>query len=156
MATRIEVEALAELMLSDAYEFVLSGWCQGAEAVDEYGRPIEPASAFARRWSLLGGLKRAWRRSPEPPDAALEAFENAKRALTAAVNDVPQVWNDRADRRQSEVLDALAEAVQLVTAAGPRRPDLLADLVADVSDVSPRWAEEPETPLPAPAQTAHD
>ena len=155
MATKAtEVEVLAELMLTDAYDFVLSGWCQGSLALDECARPIEPGSAFARRWSVLGALERAWRRSPEPPDAALEAFESAKRALTAAVNDVPQVWNDSDNRRQSEVLDALAEAVQLVATAGPQRPDLLAELVENVDRVSPR--RRLEAPLPAPAETPHE
>jgi hypothetical protein len=150
-----EAEALAELLLTEAYEFVLSGWCQGAQAVDECGRSIEPASAFARRWSVLGALERAWRRSPAPADTALLAFESAKRALTAAVNDVPQAWNDGDGRRHSEVLDALAEAVQLVTAADAQRPDLVADLVDDLDRVPPRWAPDVEIPatMPAPAET---
>jgi hypothetical protein len=154
MSTRVtEVEALAELLLTDAYDFVLGGWCQGSEAADECGRPIEPASAFARRWSMLGALERAWRRSPAPPEPALAAFESAKRALTAAVNDVPQAWNDHDGRHQSEVLDALAEAVQLVVAAGPKPVDLVADLVENLDDVAPRWAPDLETPAPAPAKT---
>jgi hypothetical protein len=44
-----DVVATAERMLADAYELVLSGWCQGATAQDAEGRSIEPASAFARR-----------------------------------------------------------------------------------------------------------
>lgn len=111
---RTDRQSLAELMLTDAYEFVLSGWCQEASAVDECGRPIEPASAFARRWSALGALERAWRRSQEPPDLAHDAFELAGLAL-ASVKAPLETWNDSAERRQSEVLDALAEAVQRVT-----------------------------------------
>jgi hypothetical protein len=136
MATRpLETEALAEEMLTDAYEFVLSGWCQGSLAVDECGRAIEPASAFARRWSALGALERAWRRSPEPPIFAQEAFASARLALTAAVNDIPQAWNDREGRRQSEVLDAIAVAVQLVTSSEPRRHDLVTHLIEDLDAV---------------------
>jgi hypothetical protein len=105
-------QALAEQLLTDAYDFVLSGWCQGAAALDESGSPIEPGSAAARKWSALGALERAWRRSDDP--GALEAFHLAKLALTAAVNDVPQAWNDRPDRHQSQVLSALAEAVHLL------------------------------------------
>jgi hypothetical protein len=136
MATRpMETEALAEEMLTNAYEFVLSGWCQGSLAVDECGRAIEPASAFARRWSALGALERAWRRSPEPPVLAQEAFANARLALTAAVNDIPQAWNDREGRGQSEVLDALAVAVQLVTRAKPRRADLVTHLIEGLDAV---------------------
>jgi hypothetical protein len=147
------VETLAEMMLTDAYEFVLSGWCQGSSALDECGRPIEPASAFARRWSVLGALERAWRRSPEPAVVAHEAFESARLALTAAVNDVPQFWNDLDGRRQSEVLDALAEAVQLVTVAEPQRPDLVAALVEDVDDVPLRRASDTEASVSVPAET---
>jgi hypothetical protein len=64
-------ETLAEQMLDEAYELVLSGWCQGAGAEDEMGRPIEPSSAFARRWSAAGALERVWRRSPDDPDVGL-------------------------------------------------------------------------------------
>lgn len=135
--TSTQSEALAELLLTDAYELVLSGWCQGSPAVDEAGRPIEPSSAFARRWSALGALERAWQRSPEPPEAARAAFARARLALTAAINGVPQTWNDREGRRQSEVLDALAEAVQLVVASGPQRPDLLGELDNDLDPVRP-------------------
>lgn len=138
--TSTQSEALAELLLTEAYEFVLSGWCQGSLAVDECGRPIEPSSAFARRWSALGALERAGRRSHERPEVAATAFARARTALTAAMNDVPQAWNDVEGRRQSEVLDALAEAVQLVESTGPTRGDMLMDLVDDLDQVGPRSA----------------
>lgn len=142
-------EALAERMLADAYEYVRSGWCQGAAALDECGRPIEPASAFARRWSVLGALERAWRRAAEPPGLALEAFQRAKLALTAAVNDVPQAWNDDPERHESQVLSALAEAVGLLglPVAVPSRA--LDDLLEDVDVIGPRWSlEQPSSALP--------
>jgi hypothetical protein len=101
-------------MLADAYELVLSGWCQGASAQDEGGRSIEPSSAFARRWSAPGALERVWRRTEDGDGVALEAYERASLALAAAVRDVPQRWNDIAERRLDEVLDALALAVQSV------------------------------------------
>jgi hypothetical protein len=142
-------QALAERMLTDAYEFVLSGWCQGAAALDECSRPIEPASAFARKWSALGALERARRRSPEPPGLALEAFQRGKLALTAAMNDVPQAWNDRPDRHQSEVLTALAEAVRLVDLPQAVPASAVED-VEDLDDVAPRWSLDRE-PFPARA-----
>jgi hypothetical protein len=71
----------------------------------------------------------------EPADEARTAFESAKLALVAAVNEVPKVWNDRDGRRQSEVLDALAEAVQLVVPAKPHQPDLLKDLIEKLDEV---------------------
>lgn len=139
-----ERRSLAERLLADAYEFVLGGWCQGANAVDEYGRAIEPASAFARRWSGPGALERAWRRSSEPADLAADAYETALLALVAVVRAEPAVWNDRAGRRQSEVLDALAEALHRLADGDP--------VVEEVDHVGPRLAGAelmPELGLPA-------
>jgi len=106
-----DVVATAESMLADAYELVLSGWCQGSTARDAEGRSIEPSSAFARRWSAPGALERVWRRTADRGEDVLEAYERASLALAATVRDVPQRWNDAADRRLDEVLDALALAV---------------------------------------------
>ena len=103
-----DVVATAESMLADAYELVLSGWCQGSTAQDAVGRSIEPSSAFARRWSAPGALERVWRRTADRGEGVLEAYERASLALAATVRDVPQRWNDAADRRLDEVLDALA------------------------------------------------
>ena len=146
-------QALAERMLTDAYEFVRSGWCQGAAALDECGRPIEPASAFARKWSALGALERAWRRAPERPGVALDAFQSAKLALTAAVNDVPRVWNDSPDRHESEVLSALAEAVRLLGLPAAVPPSALDDLLEDADAIGPRRSLELQPLLPLPAET---
>jgi hypothetical protein len=106
-----DVVATAERMLADAYELVLSGWCQGATAQDEAGRTVEPSSAFARRWSAAGALERVWRRALEGEEAGLDAYERACLALAATIHDVPQRWNDDAGRRVDEVLDALAAAL---------------------------------------------
>jgi hypothetical protein len=103
-------EALAEQMLSDAYELVMSGWCQGMSAQDEMGRAIEPSSAFARRWSAAGALERVWRRTCDVDGVSLEAFERANLALVAVVKDAPQRWNDAPGRTRPQVLDALREA----------------------------------------------
>jgi hypothetical protein len=102
----------AESMLADAYELVLSGWCQGAAAQDAEGRSIEPSSAFARRWSAPGALERVWRRADDEDGPVLEAYERASLALSSTVRGVPQRWNDAPDRRVDEVLDALAAAVE--------------------------------------------
>jgi hypothetical protein len=143
-------QELAEQMLTAAYEFVRSGWCQGAAALDECGRAIEPASAFARKWSALGALERAWRRAPEPPELTLEAFESAKLALTAAVNDVPQAWNDSPDRHESQVLSALAEAISLLGVVAPL--PALGALLDDVDAIGPRRSRERELPSALPAE----
>jgi hypothetical protein len=126
-----ELETLAEQMLSEAYEVVLSGWCQGTTAQDELGRAIEPSSAFARRWSAAGALERVWKRMPIDTDTALDAFERANLALAAAVKDIPQRWNDRAGRTSAEVLEAIEEARSLLH--GPRVESPLA-LVEDLLD----------------------
>jgi hypothetical protein len=106
-----DVVATAECMLADAYELVLSGWCQGTTAQDEGGRTVEPSSAFARRWSAPGALERVWRRAVDGEEAALDAYERASLALAATIRDVPQRWNDEGGRRVDEVLDALAGAL---------------------------------------------
>jgi hypothetical protein len=144
---------LAERMLTAAYDFVRSGWCQGATALDECGRPIEPASAFARKWSALGALERAWQRAPEQPGLALEAFQSAKLALTAAVNDVPQAWNDSPDRHESEVLSALAEAVSLLGDSVAVSPTAPGGLLEDLAANGPRRSFERERHAALPAES---
>jgi hypothetical protein len=109
--------ALAEEMLTVAYELVRIGWCQGAGARDEAGRPVAPASAFARSWSAPGALERVWARSDQRFAVELDAFQRANLALATAIGDTPQFWNDANGRTLREVLDALAQAVHLV--AGP-------------------------------------
>ena len=109
---------LAEEMLADAYDLVLSGWCQGASARDEFKQPTEPSSAFAREWSAPGALTRVWRRSSDPFGPALEAFQAANLALAGVVHAAPQEWNDAEDRTQWQVLDAIALAAQEVSPAG--------------------------------------
>lgn len=120
-----DVVATAEEMLAEAYELVLSGWCQGMTAQDEAGRSIEPSSAFARRWSASGALERVWQRAPDRDGLALDAYERASLALAAAIKDIPQRWNDAAGRRVDEVLDGLASAVELLR---PRPTSPLAEL----------------------------
>lgn len=106
---------LVDEMLADAYELVLEGWCQGAEAQDEFGQPVEPSSAGARRWSASGALTRVWERSEDRFGSPLEAFYTANLALVAVVRDAPQAWNDAADRTQWQVLDAIALAADEVS-----------------------------------------
>jgi hypothetical protein len=127
-----QVEVLAEQMLCEAYELVLSGWCQGADAQDEMGRTIEPSSAFARRWSAVGALERVWRRMPGDDDVAIEAFGRANLALAGIVRDVPRRWNDIAERTRDDVLVALDDARALVTSPGGHKSSLVEDLLDDL------------------------
>jgi hypothetical protein len=126
------VEALAEQMLCEAYELILSGWCQGTDAQDELGRTIEPSSAFARRWSAVGALERVWRRMPADDDLAIEAFGRANLALTATVRDVPRVWHDAEERTRDDVLVALDNARALVHSPHEQESSLVADLLDDL------------------------
>jgi hypothetical protein len=124
----------AESMLCDAYELVVSGWCQGTAAQNEVGRAIEPSSAFARRWSAPGALERVWRRASGDAELALEAYGRACLALSASVHDAPQRWNDAAGRRLDEVLDALAIAVDQVRVGSSRPLSPVEDLMDEVQD----------------------
>jgi hypothetical protein len=135
----IDTEALAERMLSDACELVMSGWCQGMSAQDEMGRAIEPSSAFARSWSAAGALERVWRRTLVGDDVSLEAFERANLALAAAVKDAPQRWNDAPERTRAQVLEALIEAPRFLS-AGTRAPHSLVD---DLLDDLDRYQDSP-------------
>jgi hypothetical protein len=119
-------------MLGDGYELVLSGWCQGSTAQDAEGRSIEPSSAFARRWSAPGALERVWRRTADRGEDVLEAYERASLALAATVRDVPQRWNDAADRRLDEVLDALALAVDRLRPAVGSPLEPVEDFIEEV------------------------
>ncbi len=129
--------ALAEQMLADAYDLVRSGWCQGLSAQDELGRAIEPSSAFARRWSMVGALERVWRRASGDYAVALEGFERANLALAAAVKDVPERWNDEAGRSKEEILGALLDARRFV------QVDPEASLVEDLLDDLDRYEDLP-------------
>jgi hypothetical protein len=124
-----DAQELAEQMLCDAHGLIVSGWCQGAGAVDEMGRPIEPSSAFARRWSVAGALERIWRRSGGDQDEALEAFERANLALAAAVRDVPQRWNDEPGRARDEVLASLTRAQRFLGSRDYAPHELVGDLL---------------------------
>lgn len=120
-----QADGLAEEMLADAYELVLSGWCQGAAARDELGEPVEPASASARGWSAPGALARVWERGSDPFGPALEAFQVANLALAAVVRETPQAWNDAEGRTQWQVLDAVALAAHRVSPAQAPVPSVV-------------------------------
>jgi hypothetical protein len=126
------VEALAEQMLCEAYELVLSGWCQGTDAQDELGRDIEPSSAFARRWSAAGALERVWRRMAGDDDLGIEAFGRANLALAGTVRGVPRKWNDSEERTRDDVLIALGQARALVRSQVGQEPFLVEDLLDDL------------------------
>src|SRR5207247_10639754 len=67
-----------EQLLVRAAHLVARGWCQRAPAEDWRGRPVDPRSGSACRWSPLGALTRVW---SESPGAAPDAFRAAWIAL---------------------------------------------------------------------------
>jgi hypothetical protein len=105
---------LVKEVLTLARKYVREGWCQGSHAQDACGRPVSPASVFARKWSAAGALERAWASSENQFGAGLEAFEHANLALATAAGDVPQAWNDADGRTVEEVLEVLTGAVEHV------------------------------------------
>lgn len=120
-ANASDAAELAEDWLARAYELVEYGWCQGASATDASGRRIAAESSLARAWSAPGALLRAWRESAEDDDPlGIAAFARANLALTAAVGEIPAIWNDAPDRRQHVVLEAVLAAVSLVRTARGR------------------------------------
>lgn len=102
------VNAVVETWLEEAYELILSGWCQGASARDASGKEIEPSSAFARQWSASGAIERVWRRATIDPNVAIDAYAHAHTSFAAVVHRQPQEWNDAPGRTVREVLDAFA------------------------------------------------
>ena len=114
MSTSVTAGHVAEGWLAEAYELVAAGWCQGATAVTDAGTPVDPASPSARRFSPSGAVARLWRASEVDAELGLTALQLANLALTSAMNDVPESWNDAPGRRHGEVLEAILDAVSIV------------------------------------------
>lgn len=94
-------------MVVEAHERVAIGWCQGAVAQDEDGRAVGPRSSQARRWSMLGALLAGWDGGP------VEDLGQAVSSLYPATEQSPiEVWNDRPERTQKEVLSAFEQAIE--------------------------------------------
>ena len=111
----------AENLLARAYQLVLRGWCQGADARDERGLPVEAANAAARRWSASGALTSAWQQNGDPhAPVSLDAFAQANLAVTAVIRETTGRWNDEDGRTQRDVLDAFSQAMLIL---GPGSPD---------------------------------
>jgi len=109
-----EVRVLVTQMLHYARALLATGWCQGGEARDERGDPVEPWDETAESWSLPGAL------SAVASDAGNEDQEGEQLARTvlafalAISADQLQAWNDAPQRRQQEVLAACESAIGLV------------------------------------------
>ena len=106
--------SLVEDLLAVAPELVHEGWCQGAAARDEAGKPVSPESTFARSWSAPGALELAWA-NEEIVTATRSRHTNAPTSLSLRSSGMRRrAWNDADGRTVRGVLDALAEAALLV------------------------------------------
>lgn len=100
--------------------YVRKGWCQGADATDASGEPVEPWSAEAARWSLLGAIVAALDRPARPGhELPLPALATAMGALADLI-DEPSLarWNDDPLRSQQEVLTVLERARTICLSRG--------------------------------------
>ena len=96
-----------ERLLARAAALVARGWCRKAPAQDWRGRPVDPRSDRALRWSPLGALERAWAESPETPR---DVFEAARASLALATGGRPDEWNDAPWRTKWHAVSALRRA----------------------------------------------
>jgi hypothetical protein len=117
------VTAAAEL-LGRTQAYVRQGWCQGADATDASGEPVEPWSSEAVRWSLLGAIVVALDRpgSSTAHELALPALAEAMSALADLIYEPSLArWNDDPLRSQQEVLTVLARARTICLSLGHDR-----------------------------------
>ena len=115
--------AAAEL-LGCAHGYVRNGWCQGADATDASGEPVEPWSADAARWSLLGAIVAALGRPDSCParQLPLPALAIAMGALADLIYEPSLArWNDDPLRSQREVLTVLERAQVICFSRGHDR-----------------------------------
>ena len=108
---------LAAALLVRAAQCVRESWCQGTDALDRYGGPVEPWSEQAAAWSLLGALVAALdgpgavAAGNVPPPAIATAMAalgemTDERSLTG--------WNDAPTRTQRDVIEVLVRARMLL------------------------------------------
>jgi hypothetical protein len=110
-------------LLGRVHAYVRKGWCQGADATDASGEPVEPWSAEAARWSLLGAVVAALDR-PESPghELPLTALAVALGALADLIYEPSLArWNDDPLRSQQEVLTVLERARMICLSRGHDR-----------------------------------
>ena len=103
-------------ILRRAHDLVAFGWCQGADATDAHHDPVEPWSARACYWSLLGALAAVLGPPQEDVAESPELIAELRVALVALSDSIPdsslQRWNDDRERTQAGVVATLATAHQ--------------------------------------------
>jgi hypothetical protein len=114
----------AAQLLGRAQDYVRQGWCQGADATDAFGEPVEPWSAEAVCWSLLGAIVAALDGpgSTTPHELARPALAEAMGALADLIYEPSLArWNDDPLRSQQEVLTVLERARTICLSPGHDR-----------------------------------
>jgi hypothetical protein len=110
-------------ILRRAHSLVAFGWCQGTDATDAADQPVEPWSAYACHWSLLGALAAALG-TPEQTPETPELIAELRLALVAISDLIPdwslQHWNDHPARTQASVTETLARAHDRIAASAHR------------------------------------
>jgi hypothetical protein len=110
---RARLVTAAAQLLGRAQGYVQKGWCQGADATDAFGEPVEPWSAEAARWTLLGAIVAALDRpeSSTAQELPLSALAEAMGALADLIYEPSLArWNDDPLRSRQEVLTVLERA----------------------------------------------
>ena|SRR6266700_2364390 len=109
-----EAALSAAEILRRAHDLVAFGWCQGADATDAAHHPVEPWSARACHWSLLGALAATLGAPQEDTPESPARIAELRRALIAISELIPdwslQHWNDDPQRTLTDVAEMLAAA----------------------------------------------
>lgn len=106
-----------EQLLARAAELVDRGWCRNALAEDQAGRPVEPWSETACRWSALGALLLAWY---EAGGGRSDEFRSAYLALALATGGRVAEWSSAGWRTKWHVVSALRRARKFLPEARER------------------------------------
>lgn len=126
-AGRAALETEAAGLLALAREHVREGWCQGADATDNGGRPVQPWSEHARHWSLLGAIVAALD-GPRAVPANRLSLPALAVAMATLADLIPEPslarWNDSPNRSQAALVDLLARAHALCLARAHGRSGL--------------------------------
>jgi hypothetical protein len=118
-----DAQLSAAQILHRAHSLVAFGWCQGSDATDAAGQPVDRWSAHACHWSLPGALAAALG-APEHTPETPELIAELRLALVAISDLIPdwslQDWNDHPTRTQGIVIDRLARAQGRIAASAHR------------------------------------
>jgi hypothetical protein len=106
-------------LLEQAHALVEEAWCQGADARDASGHPVDPWAPEAACWSLLGAIVAVLEsEAARAGEIALDELGAALYALSDLIDtDSLVAWNDNPRRSQGEVANVLASAAQSYDAA---------------------------------------